>query len=131
MDCGIEMDTLKGNKGFTLIEVMIAVIIITIGALGVSSLTVSIIHGNSFSKRMTTATILAQDRMEAVKRLGYKNVGMVEDTENYGSILNYEGYKRVTSISNSSPTPGMKTVDVAVFWKSDAHSVSMRTILAE
>ncbi|HXH10517.1 MAG TPA: prepilin-type N-terminal cleavage/methylation domain-containing protein [Alphaproteobacteria bacterium] len=117
------------KNGFTLIEVLIAIVIITIGTLGLASLTVSVIHGNSFSNRLTIATTLAQDRMEAVKRLGYKNVSTVEGTEDYGSILGYEGYKRVTSIS--SLTSGMKRVEVQVSWKSAAHPVSMETILAE
>jgi type IV pilus assembly protein PilV len=117
------------QNGFTLIEVLIAIVIIIIGTLGLASLTASIIHGNSFSNRITVATTLAQDRMESVKRLGYKNVSTLEGTEDYGSILGYEGYKRVTSIS--SLTPGMKTVKVQVSWKSDTHTVSMETILAE
>jgi type IV pilus assembly protein PilV len=126
-----EMHMMTDKNGFTLIEVMIAVIIIAIGTLGAASLTVSVIHGNAFSKRITTATTLAQDRIEDIKRLAYKNANLLEGTENYGSILNYEGYKRVTSISNNSPILGMKTVNVKVYWKSDLHFVSMGTILAE
>jgi type IV pilus assembly protein PilV len=125
------MQGLRGTNGFTLIEILIATVIITIASLGVASLTVGIIRGNSFSKRLTTATTLAQDRLEQVKRLGYANAGTVAATENYGTIANYSGYKRVTSVANNSPASNMRIISVSVYWDSDKHSANVSTILSE
>src|SRR6266850_1744760 len=84
---------LQGTNGFTLIEILIATVIITIVSLGSVTLTVGIMHGNSFSKRLTTATTLVKDEIEDAKRKGYANVGLSR-TDNYGTIANFGGYKR-------------------------------------
>jgi type IV pilus assembly protein PilV len=117
-------------NGFTLIEILIATVIITIVSLGVTTLTVGIMHGNSFSKRLTTATTLVQDRLEDVKRRGYANVG-TSVIQNYGTIANFSGYKRVVTVTNDIPAANMKTVKVKVSWDADQHSTEASTILSE
>jgi len=122
---------LQGANGFTLIEILIATIIIMIVSLGSVTLTVGIMRGNSFSKRLTTATTLAQDRLEDVKRLGYANVGTAAGTQNYGTIANFSGYKRVVTVTNDIPAAKMKTVNLNVYWDADRHSTQANTILSE
>jgi type IV pilus assembly protein PilV len=122
---------LREINGFTLIEILIATVIITIVSLGATTLSVGIMRGNSFSKRLTTATTLAQDRLENVKRLGYANVGTAAVTQNYGTIANFSGYKRVVTVTNDTPAAKMKTVNVIVYWDADQHSTQASTILSE
>jgi prepilin-type N-terminal cleavage/methylation domain-containing protein len=122
---------LREINGFTLIEILIATVIITIVSLGATTLSVGIMRGNSFSKRLTTATTLAQDRLEDVKRLGYANVGTAAVTQNYGTIANFSGYKRVVTVTNDTPAAKMKTVNVIVYWDADQHSTQASTILSE
>ncbi|MEE9194166.1 MAG: prepilin-type N-terminal cleavage/methylation domain-containing protein [Thermodesulfobacteriota bacterium] len=54
------------QKGFTLLEVLIALAILSVGLLGMASLTASVIRTNSFSDDFTAATALAQDKLEAI-----------------------------------------------------------------
>ena len=125
------MKMLQDMSGFTLIEILIATVIITIASSGIATLTVGVIQGNAFSKRLTTATVLAQDRIEQAKMLSYQDVGTMAGTENYGSITNYSRYKRITSVSNNTPTSNMKTVTVVVYGNAEKHLVNLSTILAE
>ncbi|MCP4579691.1 MAG: prepilin-type N-terminal cleavage/methylation domain-containing protein [Deltaproteobacteria bacterium] len=122
----------KGN-GFTLIEVLISIVILSVGLLGMASLTVGIINGNKFSNDLTTATILAQNKMEDIRRLGYSGTPTTTTTttENYNSITDYTAYKRVTVTTVASPTSGMKTITVTTFWQDAVkeHSVELKTIL--
>ncbi len=122
----------KKDNGFTLIEVLIAIIILSVGLLGMAALTVGIIQGNKFSNDLTTATTLAQDEMEDIRRLGYSGTSATTTTvtENYNSIPGYATYKRVTNTSVDNPVPGMKMITVTLFWDSDNHSVELKTILA-
>jgi prepilin-type N-terminal cleavage/methylation domain-containing protein len=122
---------LQETSGFTLIEILIATVIITIVSLGATSLTVGIMRGNSFSKRLATATTLVQDQLEDVKRLGYTNVGTAVGIQNYGSIADFTGYKRVVTVTNDTPAAKMKTVNVTVFWDADNRSMQASTILSE
>src|SRR2546430_107018 len=125
----------SNTNGFTLIEILIATVIITIASLGIATLTVGVIRGNSLSMRMTTATTLAQDRLEEAKRLGYSKVNTIAVTENYGNIVNYSGYKRDTAVSNilvsaGPPVSNLKKIDVVVYWDANKH-VTLSSILAE
>ena len=124
----------RNEKGFTLLEILVALSILSIGLLGMAGLTTSIIHGNTLSKKVTTATTLGQDRMEDLRRLGYSGTPSEIDTtteEPYNSIPDYPFYRRVTFIDVKNPSLGMKTVTVTVFWNSDARSVALQTILAQ
>jgi type IV pilus assembly protein PilV len=124
------MQMLRDADGFTLIEILISTVIITVASLGVANLTVGIMHGNSFSQRLTTATTLAQDRLEQIKRIGYQNAGTVVGTENYGDIANYSGYKRVTKVDPQPPN--MRMVTVEVYWNAaEKPGVTLSIILTE
>ncbi len=117
----------QNQRGFTLIEIMVAVALLSVGLLGMAGLTVGIMRGNSLSSQVTTATALAQAKMEDIKRVGYS--GATESTEDYNSISGYPLYQRVTEVDVESPDPGMKTVTITVLWDSGASSIAVETIL--
>ncbi len=129
----MSMKNSNTQKGFTLLEILVALTVLSIGLLGMAGLTTSIIHGNTLSKKVTTATTLGQDRMEHFMRLGYSTTPTADTTttEDYNSIANYPSYKRVSFIDVNSPNAGMKTITVTVYWNSDAGSVALKTILAQ
>src|SRR4030042_4739783 len=57
----------RNQRGFSLIEVLISLIFLAIGLLGIASLQVSAVRGNSFSNNVMKATYAAQDRLELLK----------------------------------------------------------------
>ena len=121
----------QDNRGFTLLEILVAVIVLSIGMLGMAGLTTGIMRGNLRSMRMTTAMTLAQQKMETIRGLGHSGTPMMDNTatEDYNSIANHQSYKRVTSIKVAKPAVGMKTVTVTVLWDGDARSTFLKTIL--
>ena len=121
------------NSGFTLIEVLVAMVILSVGLLGTAALITGIINGNKVSNRITTATVLAQDKMEEIRGLGFSGMPASDTTttESYNSITNYSLYKRVTFTDVDNPAAGMKTLTVTIYWDSDAHWVELKTILAK
>jgi type IV pilus assembly protein PilV len=131
----VKMKVLSTNNGFTLIEILIAIVSITVASQGVACLTAGIIRGNTFSKQLTTATTLAQDRLEHLKRVGYANAGTMAVTENYGDIPNFSGYKRVTEVVNPLNLPNTRIITVEVsgygFGYEDKKLIILKTILAE
>jgi len=129
----MNMFNTRNNNGFTLMEVLVAMVILSVGLLGMAALITGIINSNKLSNRISTATVLAQDKMEDIKRIGYSGMPASDTTttENYNSITNYLLYKRDIFTEVANPAAGMKKITVTVYWDSDAHSVVLQTILAE
>jgi type IV pilus modification protein PilV len=64
---------LKKNEGFTLIEVLMAVSILSIGLLAVASLQISAIKVNSSASDITKRSTWAQDKLEELVALPYSH----------------------------------------------------------
>jgi prepilin-type N-terminal cleavage/methylation domain-containing protein len=58
------------HGGFTLLEVLTGVTIFTIGLLSITPMLITTIRTNSISKELTEAVILAEEKIEEIKRLG-------------------------------------------------------------
>ncbi len=110
---------------------MIAIVVFSVGLLGIAQSLVVVINTNLTARQITTATTLAQARMEDVHRMGYVDADTATGTEAYGSMSNFEAYKRVTAIAPDTPDAGMKTATITVSWKGDNRSFSLSTILTE
>ena len=129
----MNMFNTRNNNGFTLMEVLVAMVILSVGLLGMAALITGIINSNKLSNRISTATVLAQDKMEDIKRIGYSGMPASDTTttENYNSITNYLLYKRDIFTEVANPVAGMKKITVTVYCDSDGHWVVLKTILAE
>ena len=125
----------NNNNGFTLLEILIAIVLLCIGLLAMASLTVGIMGGNLFSNQLTVATTLAQDKMEDVRRRGYSGLPASDTTttEGYGEITGYPLHRRVTftDFDYAVAGTGLKKITVTVFWDLNQHSVALNTIVAE
>lgn len=120
------------NEGFTLIEVVVTLLILTVGLLGMAALTVSVIQRNAQSNKITTATTLAQDKLEEMKTIGSS---IVDDEDPYDTIPGYPAFKRVTEVAENTPNLQTSMVTVTVYWTvnwdSKDHSVALSTIISE
>ena len=63
------VSSLKSEKGFTLVEILISMVILGIAFMGLANMQLSSINSNSNSSQLTRAIILAQDKMEEIKSL--------------------------------------------------------------
>jgi len=126
------MAGLRNNRGFTMLEILIATVILTIGLLGVAGLTIGTIKGNLFSKNVTTATVISQKRLEDIQRDGY--VGATEgnfpagpDAITMGGVT----FSMETTINPGVPDTNMKEIEVKTSWSNGTRSVVLSTILAK
>lgn len=123
------MQTLRTTRALALTEILIAAAIFGISVIGMTVMITTATNTNSFNKRLTTATTLAQDKLEDILRLGYLTASTTAGTEAYGSIAGYTGYKRVTTITNNSPGTDSLWIQVDVFWDGDNRKTTMQAIL--
>ncbi len=112
------------KKGFTLIEVLIAVFLLTVALLGTAALTTTVIKGNFFSQVSTTATTLAKDKMEELKAMPYDSLptSEVTDTWNFMGTASGSYYTRKWKAQGDP-----KTITVTVS-RSGGADVELKTI---
>ncbi|MBI3553950.1 MAG: prepilin-type N-terminal cleavage/methylation domain-containing protein [Elusimicrobia bacterium] len=137
----------RGNSGVTLVELMIAVAIITIGILGFVGAFQFITKALHISRSRTLATNLAQEKIESLKNLSYYELlittasnqdnnfspAILYDTSNYppdqvaiGGI-NFTRYTyvalaqfvadTVSTVTYTYPDTGMKQLITTVVWR--------------
>jgi len=71
---------MKNKKGFTLLECMVAMLILSIGLLGMAKMMYTTINTNSYSKQATIATTMVQAKMEDLKKQDLANLSAGNDT---------------------------------------------------
>ena len=116
-------------KGLTLIETLIALVVFSLGMLGVAGLTIIVIRGNTLSQQLTAATLLAQDKLESIYGTDYADVA---DEHEVVTTDNRRQYIRTVEITEDAPALGMKIVSITVRWaQSDTpdHQVLLKTIV--
>ena len=70
------MDKKDREAGFTLLEVIVAVSILTVGLLAVASMQTAAIRGNETAYRVTESVTWAQDRLEFLLSLPYDDAAL-------------------------------------------------------
>jgi prepilin-type N-terminal cleavage/methylation domain-containing protein len=121
------MKTAKKNAGFALTEVVVAIVLLTIGIMAASSTLVAVFNSREYSKALTTATNLAQEKMENIKALSYSDV--VSGTEELGTISGYEQFRRQTTVTpNNDNTIKNVTVEVV---GSHHQSIKLETLISK
>ena len=113
------------SQGFSMIELLVAMLILSTALVGIGRLTIGVIEGNLKSRNHGVATLLAQDRIEALKGLGRGSA--TATTEDYGTMPGFPHYKRVTDVRRDVPEAGLSTITVTVYW--DRGSAVLQTLL--
>jgi prepilin-type N-terminal cleavage/methylation domain-containing protein len=133
------------QDGFSLIEAMVALIILAVGLLALALLQTTAIRGNTLASKSTVATQLAQDQLELFRHTGWAavvsspaggyNTGTM--TPLYTGFPGNEGDKvtvrgtdfyRAWFVFNDTTT--LRTITVWVCWQDERqnwHNVSLVT----
>ena len=136
---------LNEQKGFSLVEMMVAVCIMAIAFAGLATMEIACINGNTIASNVTMGITLAQDKMEELNSVDYNdprvddvNTGNNADLRNDANIdfsetgIDEQGnpggmYDRIWNIAEDVPSDGQKTIVVIVTWKN--HSVTVTSII--
>jgi type IV pilus assembly protein PilV len=124
----------KDDHGFSLVEILITLFVLSVGLLAICGLTSGVMRSNAFSNKLTTATTLAQEKIEELRGRGYgglpSGAGLV--SEDYGTIIFHPSFKRIVDTQDpGTPQNRLKKLAVTVYWDGDAHRVVLETLLGE
>ena len=129
------------EKGFTLIEVLVAMVVFSVALLGLEKMHLTAIQVNTIANRLTQASTLAQDKAEQLLAMSYDDP-LLADTTAPGSVTSYPnaghpdptppppGYTVSWEVDTDVPSTGLKTINVFVTWNnlkvSKTFSLSVR-----
>ena len=118
------------DDGFTLIEIMITLVILSVGLLALAGLQVNAIKGNTNSRRMTTAVFIAEKKLEQIKNTPYTNI----QSESIQQVTEASAnFTRQVTVTSNNPLQNTKKIDVIVTWKdgSKSYTVPLSTIISQ
>jgi len=138
----------KDEAGFTLLEVMISIFILSVALLTLSGLMTSTIRNSDYGRRTTEAANLAREKIEEIERTAVRNfdatllndvapgsdpvAGINPDIiEGYGTIAGHTNFKRELYITPTGAN--FKDIAVRVLWKDGIgpeHNSIFRTYIA-
>jgi prepilin-type N-terminal cleavage/methylation domain-containing protein len=97
------------SPGFTMIEVLVAIVLFTIGALALTRMQISTIRAATFNREAMVTTNLAQNAVEVLKST---------NKTSFATLLNAANAAQVVAIT-SADVPGLATAnipDLAMSW---------------
>jgi prepilin-type N-terminal cleavage/methylation domain-containing protein len=112
------------NAGFSLLEILVALTVFSIASVALTSGVTTSIRANNTSEHLTQATILAQDKLEALLASGL--------TFTAGSDAPRAGFTRTWTIATDTPQVGVSQLAVSVSWTDyGSHSITVTTVVNE
>jgi type IV pilus assembly protein PilV len=119
----------KKSEGFTLIEVMIALVILAVGLLGLAALQLTAIKSNAFSSEMTYATMKAQQYAEVFKSLPFADSNLTAGSHTDPTPPTSKGvqYTIKWTVTDNVPATDMKSISITVQWQSLRQGAASQT----
>lgn len=112
----------SNQRGFTLTELLIALFVLSVVLLALSTMVYSVMRATTQSKGMAAATTLAQDRMERLKNINFGALASGSNSTTLGNIA----YNCDWNIGASG---NIKTITVTVSWTDRvSHSISLTSL---
>jgi len=110
---------LKGDGGFTLVEILVALTIFSIAMLGLAAGTINVIRSNQTSHLRSSAINLAQTKIEEFRAMTRAAFTSIAST--YASYTNCPGsspspFGAQCRIVQNTPVTGVSRIDVTVSW---------------
>ena len=110
------------NKGFTLIEILVGLVLFAIGAVVFAQMQVLSITGSSFGKDALTAITLAEQNLEQLRNTSFNTIA--------GNTVTSGNMTVTWTVTTSGTAPTRyKTILLTVTW--GTKSISFSTIVSE
>ena len=127
-------EIIQCRKGFTLLEVLIALIILSVGLLGLAGMQITFLRGNSFSIKMSEATSIVRNKIEDFNNTPFENIssGSEADPTTGSTGIRYHRNWVVVDVDNDGDgNIDWKVVNVTADWNNpNPHRVSLSTVIS-
>jgi len=116
----------KESKAFSLIEVLIALVILSISLLALAGLMVQTTNNSSWGGHLTEAATFAQDRLEELRVTLWANIDSGADVRVGATGINYNRNWNV--VQNGD----LKTITITISWNDPInHSINLISAISQ
>jgi prepilin-type N-terminal cleavage/methylation domain-containing protein len=125
---GLEMNILKKSRGFTLIEILVALVILSISLLGLAGLMVTTSRNNSWGGHLTEAATFAQDKLEQLRATPFGMIALnTTETDNPVGSTGITYTRSWVAVPNIPPPVNtLDVITITVSWTDTTpHSINM------
>lgn len=120
------MKNLFRAKGFSLLELLVALVILSLSLVALAGLTTTSTKNNAFSYHITEAVTLAQDKMEELRAMPLSKISGGSDNKNGSTGINYTRIWVVRDLmKNNNNKVILKEIEVTIRWE-DLNTHSLR-----
>jgi type IV pilus modification protein PilV len=116
----------SSHEGFTLIEVMVALVILGAGMLAMLAVQIQAIQGGRSGRHTSDASALARDRMEVLHRVAWSDASL-DDTGGWTAAAQIANTVQTETATHTEQLygvrwrvadldPNLKSIDVQIVW---------------
>ena len=109
---------MSSRKAFSLLEILIAIMIFTVGTLSIMGLFSRGLFGSLDAENTSTALALTQRRLEEIRNLNF-TTGIVNESK--AAVTGFPGFQREVIVTQ--PQTDLKQVMVTTYWTAKANEV--------
>ena len=119
------------RKGFSLVEVVIAIMIGTVGLMALAGILVKVMTTNRMATDIAIATALARQKIEQIKLTEYNYVEDEEENnlDANGNVISGGKYTRITQVTET-PALNIKTVAVTVYFSPSMQDTIKKAVVS-
>jgi Tfp pilus assembly protein PilV len=127
------MEKIKNNEGFTLLEVIFAISILTVGILSVAAMQAGSIRGNAFAWATSEASTVAMGQIETLLDLDYDDASLTDGSHpDVASPVTVGRYNITWTVATDNIVPRTKLITLRVSWTDHgAKSLSIPFVLGQ
>lgn len=111
---------LRNRSGFTLTEVMIALLVFGIGLVGLAAALPNGMQSREKARRMSVATFLTKEQVERLRSLSFDDGDLAAGVHTDPTNPIDGVFRRRWQVQDNSPLPGMKRVTVSTSFITDS-----------
>ena len=137
-------NNLSKDKGFSLIEILIGIVLLAIALLAIAGMQIASIRGNSFGANMTQASFFGQSGLESLRALAFKPNGDWPDAlspgpHNFGVTIDDSGlipgpgtaFTRAYTVTQHPTNINIRIVQLTINWTDKgSHTLSFSMMRA-
>jgi len=118
------------SKGFTLIEILISLVILSVALLGLAGLMVQTTKNNSYGGLMTEAATFAQDKFEEMRAIGWVKIN--HNTTTIDNPKSSTGVNYTRRVVTKPINANLTEINITINWTDRInHSIRFLSTLSE